>query len=112
MEPAACYNYKFQIQGLLFVGLYLEVVVAEIFCSGRLSDWIVRRLARKNGGERLPEMILRLGFPAPLSSPVSLTIWGLSIDREWHWMTRQVTFFLCKLELFLVLHLKRLCEVC
>jgi hypothetical protein len=80
MEPAAYVNYKLQIQGLFFVGLIVGVVLAEIFCSGRLSDWIVRRLTLKNGGERLPEMRLWLGYPAAVSSSIGLIAWGLSIE--------------------------------
>lgn len=94
MEPAAYYDYKLQIQGLFFLGLIVGVVVAEIFCSGRLSDWIVRRLTLENGGKRLPEMRLWLGYPAAVVSSIGLIVWGLSIDREWHWMTGQVAFFL------------------
>lgn len=96
MEPAAYIDYKLQIQGLFFVGLIVGVVLAEMFCSGRLSDWIVRRLTSKNGGERLPEMRLWLGYPAAVSSSIGLIVWGLSIDRQWHWMVGQVAFFLCE----------------
>jgi hypothetical protein len=96
MEPAAYINYKLQIQGLFFLGLIVGVVLAEIFCSGRLSDWVVQRLTLKNGGQRLPEMRLWLGYPAAVSSSIGLIVWGLSIDREWHWMTGQVAFFLCE----------------
>lgn len=95
MEPAAYYNYKLQVQGLFFLGLIVGVVLAEIFCSGRLSDWIVRRLTARNGGERIPEMRLWLGYPAAVVSSVGLIVWGISIDRQWHWMTGQVAFFLC-----------------
>lgn len=97
MEPAAYIDYKLQIQGLFFLGLIVGVVLAEIFCSGRLSDWVVRRLTLMNGGKRLPEMRLWLGYPAAVSSSIGLIVWGLSIDREWHWMTGQAAFFLCEL---------------
>jgi MFS family permease len=96
MEPAAYVDYKLQIQGLFFLGLIVGVVLAEIFCSGRLSDWVVRRLTLENGGERFPEMRLWLGYPAAVSSSTGLILWGLSIDRKWHWMTGQVAFFLCE----------------
>ncbi|CZR57085.1 uncharacterized protein PAC_06974 [Phialocephala subalpina] len=85
---------QLQIQGLFFLGLIVGVVSVEIFCSGRLSDWSVRRLTLKNGGERLPEMRLWLGYPAAAVSSIGLIVWGLTVDREWHWMTGQVAFFL------------------
>jgi hypothetical protein len=96
MEPAAYIDYKLQVQGLFFIGLIVGIVLAEIFCSGRLSDWVVRRLASKNGGERVPEMRLWLGYPAAVTSSIGLIVWGLSIDREWHWITGQIAFFLCR----------------
>ena len=74
MEPAAYGTYRLQIQGLFFIGLIFGVLFAELFCSARLSDVIVRRLAKRNGGERLPEMRLWLGYPAALLSSIGLII--------------------------------------
>ncbi len=28
--------------------------------------------------------------------PVGLILWGISIDRGYHWMVGQIAFFLCK----------------
>ncbi|KAL8931080.1 MAG: hypothetical protein Q9208_000183 [Pyrenodesmia sp. 3 TL-2023] len=56
MIPAAYVQYSPQIQGLLFLGLLLGTLFSEIFMSGRLSDYIVTRLAKQNNGVRLPEM--------------------------------------------------------
>ena len=53
-------------------------------------------MARKNGGERLPENRLYLGLPAAVISSVGLIVWGFSIEERWHWMTGQVGFFLCR----------------
>ena len=64
MVPAAYEMYSPLIQGLLFLGLFLGTLVVEICCSGRLSDWIVERLAKRNGGVRVPEMRLWLAYPA------------------------------------------------
>lgn len=66
MVPAAYASYTPLIQGLLFLGLFLGTVVSEIGCSGRLSDFIVERLSRKNDNIRLPEMRLWLAYPAIL----------------------------------------------
>ena len=97
MEPAAYANYSLQVQGLFFLGLILGTVFAEIFCSGRLSDWLMVRLSKQNNGIRKPEMRLWLGYPAAILSSLGLLLWGLSIDRNWHWITGQIAFFLCKL---------------
>jgi len=96
MEPAAYENYPLQIQGLLFIGLFVGVIAAELLCSGRLSDRIMAILAKRNGNQRVPEMRLWLGYPAAIVSALGLLLWGLSVDHHWHWMVGQVAFFLCK----------------
>jgi hypothetical protein len=96
MEPAAYATYKLQVQGLFFLGLILGTVIAEVFFSGRLSDWLVMFLAKRNNGQRTPEMRLWMGYPAAVLSSLGLLIWGLSIDKEWHWITGQIAFFLCE----------------
>ena len=93
MLPAAYIDYKPQIQGLLFLGLLLGTLFSEIFCSGALSDVICKRLAKRNGGVRVPEMRLWLAYPAALLSAIGLILWGVSIDKAYHWMVGQVAFF-------------------
>lgn len=66
MMPVAYAQYSPLIQGLLFIGLLLGTLFSEVFCSGRLSDWIVATLAKKNGGTRVAEMRLWLVYPALL----------------------------------------------
>ncbi len=73
MIPAAYVQYSPQIQGLLFLGLLLGTLVSEIFCSGRLSDWIVLRLTKKNNNVRVAEMRLWLAYPAALLSASTST---------------------------------------
>jgi len=94
MLPAAYLDYKPQIQGLLFIGLLLGTLFAEIFLGGRLSDTVCTKLTKRNGGVRLPEMRLWLAYPAGLLSAIGLIIWGVSVDRAHHWMVGQVAFFL------------------
>ena len=94
MLPAAYPDYSPQIQGLLFIGLLLGTLFAEVFLGGTLSDWLVTRMATKNGGVRMPEMRLWLIYPAGLLSALGLIIWGISVDRMYHWMVGQVAFFI------------------
>jgi hypothetical protein len=61
--PAAYAQYSPSIQGLLFSGL-LGTWFSELFCSGRLSDWLVQRLSNGNGGAQVPERRLWLVYPA------------------------------------------------
>ena len=78
------------------MGLIVGTLFSEVFCSGRLSDWLVVKLAKRNGGFKTPEMRLWLAYPAALLTAVGLVIWGVSIDRGYHWMVGQVAFALCK----------------
>ncbi|CAI7647144.1 unnamed protein product [Penicillium glandicola] len=94
MVPAAYPTYTPLIQGLLFLGLFLGTVLSEIGCSGRLSDFIVEKLSKRNGNIRVPEMRLWLAYPAILITTVGLIVWGVSIDKNYHWMVGQVAFFL------------------
>lgn len=64
MIPVAYIQYSPQIQGLLFIGLILGTLFSEVFASGRLSDWLMLKLAKKNGGVKLAEMRLWLAYPA------------------------------------------------
>lgn len=66
MVPAAYASYTPLVQGLLFLGLFVGTLVSEICCSGRLSDWLVGLLARRNGNARVAEMRLWLAYPAIL----------------------------------------------
>ena len=94
VQPAAYATYTPQIQGLLFIGLLLGTLFAELFLGGRLSDEVCKRLAKRNGGVRLPEMRLWLIYPAGQLSALGLIIWGISVDRAYHWIVGQVAFFL------------------
>jgi len=94
MLPLGYPTYAPQIQGLLNIGLLLGTVFSEVFVGGRLSDNISARLTKANGGIRLPEMRLWLAYPAGVVSAVGLILWGVSIDRQYHWMVGQVAFFL------------------
>jgi hypothetical protein len=96
MEPAAYENYPLQIQGILFIGLLVGIVAAEMLCSGRMSDQIMAILTKRNDNKRVPEMRLWLGYPACIISALGVLLWGLSVDYHWHWMVGQAAFFLCK----------------
>ena len=94
--PDAYEQYGPAIQGALLLGLLVGLLVAELLCSGHLSDKIMVILTKRNNGKRVPEMRLWLGLPAAVLSSIGLLLWGLSIDGGWHWMTGQVAFFFCK----------------
>ncbi|KAI9751275.1 MAG: hypothetical protein M4579_006128 [Chaenotheca gracillima] len=94
MIPSAYIQYSPQAQGLLFLGLLLGTWFSEILCSGRLSDYIVFKLAKRNNGIRVAEMRLWLAYPAALLSAIGLIIWGISVDKAYHWIVGQIALFL------------------
>lgn len=77
------------------IGLILGTLVSEIFFSGRLSDWIVLKLAKKNNNVRTPEMRLWLWYPTSVLVMIGLIVWGRNIDAGWHWIVGQISWFLC-----------------
>ncbi|KAH8897595.1 MFS general substrate transporter [Thozetella sp. PMI_491] len=99
MEPLAYEDKSPQIQGALFLGLLVGVLFAEVCCSGHTSDMLVMKLASRNNNQRTPEMRLWLGYPAAFLSAIGCILWGISVDREWHWIVGQVAFFLYSLGL-------------
>lgn len=93
MAPDAYSMYSAKVQGVLFVAFMLGSIFGEVFMSGRLSDWIVGTLAKKNN-KRNPALCLLLSYAAALMTGVGYALWGVSIDQEWHWMTGEVALFL------------------
>jgi hypothetical protein len=89
MFPAAYPTYTPQIQGLLFLGFIIGTLIAEFFASGALSDRLVRRLTRDERKARTPEMRLPLYAPAALLTCIGLLLFGISVQRGWHWATGQ-----------------------
>ncbi|GIZ41604.1 hypothetical protein CKM354_000490300 [Cercospora kikuchii] len=94
LVPVAYASYSPQIQGLLFIGLIVGTLFSEIFCSGRLSDWLVAKLAARANSTKTPEMRIWLLYPAAVLTSVGLVLWGVSIENNYHWMVGQVAFAL------------------
>lgn len=92
--PVAYSAFTPQLQGLLFTGLILGTLLAELFCSGSLSDRIMLHFALKNHNLRIPEHRLWLFYPAVFLTSFGLILWGVSVDKGMHWMIGQVAFFL------------------
>ncbi|KAK3303887.1 major facilitator superfamily transporter [Chaetomium strumarium] len=91
LVPVAYQTYAAHIQGLLYLGLIVGTLVSEVFCSGSLSDWIVIKLAKSNhNNQKTPEMRLWLAYPAAVLTAVGLVVWGVSVDRGYHWIVGQV----------------------
>lgn len=94
MVPVAYSSYDLIGQGLMFLGPALGTLVAEVFCSGRLGDYIVGKLSAGRGRARTPEMRLWLAYLGVIIFAAGLVLWGVSIENNYHFMVGQVGFFL------------------
>lgn len=94
MVPVGYADYSIISQGLMFLGLVISTLTAEIFFSGWLSDQIVGKLSTAQGTARTPEMRLWLAYPGTIMFAAGLVLWGLSIEKNFHFMVGQVAFFL------------------
>ncbi|KAF3808856.1 putative MFS-type transporter [Colletotrichum gloeosporioides] len=94
MGPVAYAQYSTQTQGLLWLGLISGTITIEIVCSGRMLDNIASRLAKSNNDIMTPAMYLWLAYPATLLGAGGCILWGLSIDRHWHFMVDELALFI------------------
>ncbi|QRV87744.1 major facilitator superfamily transporter [Ceratobasidium sp. AG-Ba] len=94
MLPGAYPDYNPQVQGLLFLGFIVGTLISELLFSGGLSDYLVRRAALKNNGERIPEKRLLLYFPAAILTTIGLVLFGCTVQLNWHWFIAQIATFL------------------
>jgi MFS family permease len=59
---------------------------AGIVVGGSFPDWLSKRLAKRNGGIREPEMRLWAIAPTLISAPLALALFGAGIQHQWHWI--------------------------
>lgn len=74
----------------------MGTIISEFLCSGRLSDWLIVQLTKRNNTPKTPEMRLCFAYPAALLTAVGMVVWGVSVDKGYHWMVGQVALALCK----------------
>ncbi|KAL8949561.1 MAG: hypothetical protein Q9222_004335 [Ikaeria aurantiellina] len=116
MLPAAYVQYSPQIQGLLFLGLLLGTLFSEIFMSGRLSDYLVTRLARNNNGVRIPEMRYPLQSMSVITfysvflnlsafaDPFFIAPWQAKSGFTWSFAAQGIITFFGAVPIFAALH--------
>ncbi|KAL1894173.1 hypothetical protein Sste5346_005959 [Sporothrix stenoceras] len=81
---AAPYNFSAAMVGVSYVAPLIGTIVGAAF-TGRFSDWLTIRLARRNGGVMEPEQRLWLFGVTTIIIPVSLILWGVGAAHEVHW---------------------------
>lgn len=81
---AAPYNFSSSIVGLSYLSCCIGVIIAS-FVSGRLSDWLTIKLARRNNGIMEAEYRLWPFAICVIAAPASLILWGVGAQHGVHW---------------------------
>ncbi|KAM0346308.1 hypothetical protein ACHAPU_005739 [Fusarium lateritium] len=71
--------------GLCFVASPVGAGIGAFF-GGSFSDIVADRLTRNNDGIRQPEMRLPAMIISVFTAPLALILYGVGIDRAWHWI--------------------------
>jgi MFS family permease len=88
------YNFSAGIVGTTYVACLIGVALGFIF-TGRLSDWLAIKLARRNNGIMEPEHRLWLFAASSIIIPFALILWGVGAAHNIHWFG--LTFAMCVL---------------
>ncbi|KAF1847996.1 MFS general substrate transporter [Cucurbitaria berberidis CBS 394.84] len=78
------YNFKPSMVGLSYVSCCIGVIVGALV-SGRLSDWLTIKLARRNNGIMEAEHRLWPFILCLIMVPASLILWGVGAAHQVHW---------------------------
>ncbi|KAF4962106.1 hypothetical protein FSARC_9791 [Fusarium sarcochroum] len=78
------YNFKPSMVGLSYLACCVGTIIAA-FVSGRLSDWWIIKLARRNNGIMEAEYRLWPLAICVVGVPASLILWGVGAQHGVHW---------------------------
>ncbi|KAJ5555424.1 hypothetical protein N7535_007859 [Penicillium sp. DV-2018c] len=78
------YNFGSSMVGLSYLAAILGVILASLF-TGRFSDWLTVKLARRNNGVMEAEHRLWPFLACLVLVPSSLILWGVGAAHEIHW---------------------------
>lgn len=78
------YNFRSSMVGLSYLSCCIGVIVASLV-SGRLSDWLTIKLARRNNGIMESEHRLWPFAICVVMVPASLILWGVGAQHGVHW---------------------------
>lgn len=81
---SAPYNFRSSMVGLSYLACCLGVICGSLF-TGRFSDWLTIKLARRNGGVMEAEQRLWPFLACVIIVPGSLLLWGVGAAHEVHW---------------------------
>lgn len=85
------YNFTSLQAGLVYISPFIGGVLGTVV-AGKVSDVIVRYMARRNGGVYEPEFRLVMGFPIAISTAIGLMGYGWSVEEHDNWIVPTVFF--------------------
>ena len=90
-SSATDYNFSALSAGLIYVSPFVGGVLGTAV-AGKVSDVIVRAMARRNGGLYEPEFRLVMAAPVALTTVIGLMGYGWSVEVRDHWIVPTVFF--------------------
>lgn len=81
---AAPYKFSAAIVGLAYLAPVIGTIVGFLI-TGRLSDWLMLKLTRRNKGVMEPEFRLWIFAASSVVIPVALILWGVGSTHDIHW---------------------------
>ncbi|KAL4947829.1 major facilitator superfamily domain-containing protein, partial [Aspergillus filifer] len=86
---STAYGFAAWQSGLCFIAGMLGCFLGT-FAGGPFSDWVADWFTKRNGGLREPEMRLPAIALSVVCAPLSLVLYGVGIERGWHWIVPTV----------------------
>jgi len=90
-RDAHTYNFSALSAGLIYLSPFIGGVLGTAV-AGKVSDVVVRAMARRNGGLYEPEFRLVMAAPVALTTVVGLMGFGWSAESGDHWIVPTVFF--------------------
>jgi len=85
------YNFTALQSGLVYLSPFIGGILGTAV-AGKVSDVIVRFMARRNGGVYEPEFRLIMGAPIAISTAMGLVGYGWSAEERDNWIVPTVFF--------------------
>ncbi|TVY15307.1 Efflux pump radE [Lachnellula arida] len=79
------YGFSNGVVGLVYLGSGIGSMLGLLFCGG-ISDRLVKRLTKRNGGSAKPEYRLPAMFAGAVIVPLGLFMYGWTADKKVHWI--------------------------
>jgi MFS family permease len=90
-QSRSSYNFTAYQTGLVFFSPFVGGALGTVV-AGKLSDWVIRVLAQRNGGVYEPEFRLFMAIPIAITTVMGLLGFGWSIQERDAWIVPTIFF--------------------